>query len=133
LAECGGVARAVIPVSSSSRSPLRWLQGAHEVTTFSHTDVPPRERGTTWSSVNRFPSVPQYTHFHPSRAKSTRREMRLVTPRGTRTYVTSRITGGRVNVDADERRGSPWLSSTSAFPFHTSTCARRSEQTFKGS
>jgi len=54
----GGV-RSVMLVSSSRRSPLRWLQGAHDVTTFSHTEVPPRERGTTWSSVRRFPSVPQ--------------------------------------------------------------------------
>ncbi len=54
----GGV-RSVIDVSSSSRSPLRWLQGAHDVTTFSQTDVPPRERGMTWSSVSRLPSVPQ--------------------------------------------------------------------------
>jgi hypothetical protein len=46
-------------VSSSSRSPLVWLQGAHDVTTFSHTDVPPRERGTTWSSVSRFDPEPQ--------------------------------------------------------------------------
>ena len=64
---------------------MRWLQGAHEVTTFSQTEVPPRERGTTWSSVRRFPDEPQYTHFQPSRAKSTRRDMRFVTPRGTRT------------------------------------------------
>ena len=59
--------------------------------------------------------------------------MRFVTPRGTRTYVTSRITCGRVNVDDEERSGCPWLSSTSALPFQTSTCARRSEQTFNGS
>jgi len=62
-----------------------WLQGAQEATTFSHTDAPPRERGTTWSSVRRLLLEPQYAHCHPSRAKSTRREMRLVTPRGTRT------------------------------------------------
>ncbi len=59
--------------------------------------------------------------------------MRFVTPRGTRTYVTSLMTCGRVKVDDDVRSGCPWLSSTSAFPFHTSTCARRTEQTFNGS
>ena len=42
-----GTVRRLMLVSSSSRSPLRWLHGAHEATTFSHTDVPPRERGTT--------------------------------------------------------------------------------------
>ena len=50
-----GVVRRVMLVSSRRRSPLRWLQGAHEVTTFSQTEVPPLERGTTWSSVSRFP------------------------------------------------------------------------------
>jgi hypothetical protein len=35
------------------------LQGAHEVTTFSQIDSPPRERGTTWSSVNLLLAVPQ--------------------------------------------------------------------------
>ena len=59
--------------------------------------------------------------------------MRFVTPRGTRTYVTSLMTWGRVKLDVDVRSGWPWLSSTSAFPFHTSTCARRTEHTFKGS
>ena len=59
--------------------------------------------------------------------------MRFVTPRGTRTYVTSRMTCGRVKVDDEVRSGWPWLSSTSAFPFHTRTCARRTEHTFKGS
>ena len=54
-----GVVRSVMLVSSSSRSPLRWLHGAHEVTTFSQTEVPPRERGTTWSSVKRLLPVPQ--------------------------------------------------------------------------
>src|SRR6185437_2374535 len=45
--------------SSSSRFPFLWLQGAHAVTTFSQTDSPPRERGTTWSSVRRPDVVPQ--------------------------------------------------------------------------
>ena len=40
-------------VSSSRRSPLRRLHGPHAVTTFSQTESPPRERGTTWSSVRR--------------------------------------------------------------------------------
>ena len=49
----------VIATSSSSRSPLRRLHGAHEVTTFSHDESPPFERGITWSSVSRPPAVPQ--------------------------------------------------------------------------
>ncbi len=112
---------------------MLWLQGAHEATTFSHTDVPPRDRGTTWSSVSRFEPEPQYAHAQPSRAKSTRREMRRVAPRGTRTYVFSRMTFGRAKFVVAERSGRSWLSSTSALPFHTRTWARRSEQTFKGS
>ena len=31
---------------------MRRLHGAHEVTTFSHTESPPRLLGTTWSSVS---------------------------------------------------------------------------------
>ena len=45
--------------SCGSRFPFRWLHGAHDVTTFSHTESPPRERGTTWSSVSRLFAVPQ--------------------------------------------------------------------------
>ena len=33
--------------------------------------------------------------------------MRFVTPRGTRTYVTSLMTCGRVKFDVDVRRGCP--------------------------
>ena len=48
-----------IATSSSSRSPLRRLHGAHAVTTFSQTESPPFDRGITWSSVSRPPAVPQ--------------------------------------------------------------------------
>ena len=71
---------------------MRRLQAAQAVTTFSHTESPPRERGTTWSSVSREELSPQYAQRQPSRAKSARREMRRFTDWGTRTYVTSRIT-----------------------------------------
>ena len=47
------------PDSSSRRSPLRRLHGAQAVTTFSQIDSPPRERGTTWSSVSRPLEAPQ--------------------------------------------------------------------------
>ena len=42
-----------IETSSSRRLPFFKLHGAHEVTTFSHTESPPRLRGMTWSSVSR--------------------------------------------------------------------------------
>ena len=64
-----------IAASSSSLSPLRRLHGAHDVTTFSQTESPPRLRGTTWSSVRRTPLVPQYAHSQPSRANNARREI----------------------------------------------------------
>src|SRR6476619_5189045 len=55
----GGLRR-VILISSGRRFPLRMLQGAHEVTTFSQTESPPRLRGTTWSRVSLPAVVPQY-------------------------------------------------------------------------
>jgi hypothetical protein len=42
-----GGERSSIAASSSSRLPFLRLHGAHEVTTFSHTESPPRLRGTT--------------------------------------------------------------------------------------
>ena len=53
----GGV-RSVMLVSSSRRSPLRWLQGAQDVTTFSHTEVPPLARGDL-GVVEREPVAPR--------------------------------------------------------------------------
>ena len=122
-----------IETSSSERSPLRRLQGAHEVTTFSQTESPPRLFGTTWSSVSRTPLVPQYTHSQPSRAKRARREMRRWAARGTRTYVTRRTTCGQGNASSAERRGRSSASTSSARCLCRSTCARRTEQTFSGS
>ena len=54
----GGCLRTMC-TSCGSRFPLRRLQGAQEVTTFSQTESPPRERGITWSSVRRPVLVPQ--------------------------------------------------------------------------
>jgi hypothetical protein len=48
---------------------------------------------------------PQYAHCHPSLANNARREIRRVTPRGTRTYVFSRITFGRVKFVVADRIG----------------------------
>ena len=74
-----------MPASSIVRLPLRRLHGAHEATTFSQIDSPPRLRGTTWSRVSFPASVPQYWHFQLSRAKSARREIFRCTDLGTRT------------------------------------------------
>ena len=54
-----GRAGSTIWISCGSRFPLRRLQGAQEVTTFSQLESPPRERGITWSSVSRPPVLPQ--------------------------------------------------------------------------
>ena len=72
-------------VSTGVRLPLRRLQGAQEVTMFSQSLVPPRLRGTTWSTV-RCEVVPQYWQVQESRANTARRVMRRRRlSRGTRT------------------------------------------------
>jgi hypothetical protein len=109
------------------------LQGAHEVTTFSQTESPPRERGTTWSSVRRPLVVPQYMQRHPSRANSARREIFRCSVLGTRTYWTSLITCGHGKAPVADLRGWSSSSITSALPLKTSTCARRTVVTFSGS
>src|SRR5436190_1534222 len=128
-----GPTRGGIDTSSGRRLPLRMLHGAHEVTTFSQMDSPPRLRGTTWSSVSLPPLVPQYMQRQPSRAKSARREILRCSVRGTRTYWTSRMTFGPGKATVADLRGSSSSSITSAFPLNTSTCARRTVVTFKGS
>ncbi len=128
-----GFARSVIETSSGSRLPLRMLHGAHEVTTFSQTESPPRLRGTTWSSVSLPPLVPQYMQRQPSRANSARREILRWSVLGTRTYCTSRITCGRGKATVADLRGWSSSSITSALPLNTSTWARRTVVTFSGS
>src|SRR3954447_7595180 len=80
-----GRADSSIWTSCGRRLPLRRLHGAHDVTTFSHVESPPFDRGITWSSVSRPLAVPQYTHRQLSRANSARREIFRCTMRGTRT------------------------------------------------
>ena len=41
-----------IPASCGIWFPLRRLQGWQQATRFSHVEAPPRDRGTTWSSVS---------------------------------------------------------------------------------
>src|SRR4051794_41951183 len=90
----GGL-RSGISISCGRRLPLRMLQGAHEVTTFSQTESPPRERGTTWSSVSRPLAVPQYMQRQPSRANKARRGIFRFSVRRPRTERASRITYGQ--------------------------------------
>ena len=69
-----------------SRSPLRRLHGAQQVTMFSHVDGPPFERGITWSTVRLPRSWPQYWQVQRSRANTARRViLRRCASRGMRT------------------------------------------------
>ena len=46
-----GVVRSGIRASAGVRSPLRWLQPPQAATVFSQVFLPPRARGTMWSTV----------------------------------------------------------------------------------
>ncbi len=87
-------------------------------------DVVERQARRAVAAVGTAPAVPGEEHH---------REMRRLTDRGTRTYETSRITWGRTYVFVAVRSGSSRRSTTSAFPFHTSTWAQRVEHTLSGS
>ena len=67
-----GAWRGCIPAWRGRRSPLRRLQGAHEATMFSQLELPPLERGITWSTV-RFEREPQYWQVQLSLANTARR------------------------------------------------------------
>src|SRR5215212_328592 len=116
------------------RSPFRRLQGAQQVTMFSQVEDPPFERGMTWSTVSEWRSEPQYWHAQRSRANTARRViLRRWASRGTRMYVTSRITTGRGTVRLSEWSAHSPCSMTSARSFSTSTVARRTVHTLIGS
>src|SRR5581483_3487357 len=66
-----GGRRSFIPLSCSSSSSLRMLQGRQAATTLSQVWVPPLLRGTTWSMFSA--GDPQYWHTCPSRANTARR------------------------------------------------------------
>ena len=122
-----------IPASCGSRSLFLRLQGEQAVTTLFQVEAPPRDRGTTWSSVRRA-RLPQYWQACRSRAKSARRVIRREVKRGTRTYATSRITTGCGNVVEGERIsrvGS--ASSTSALRDRIRLQARHTLVTLSGS
>src|SRR3954447_2484616 len=128
-----GVRRGCMPALSGRWSPLRRLQGAHDATMLSQLELPPFERGMTWSTV-RFEREPQYWHVQPSRAKTARRViLRRCVSRGTLTYETSRMTTGRGIAVCSERSSHVACSSSSAFAFRRRIAARRTEQTLIGS
>src|SRR5918992_4707840 len=128
-----GFVRGCMLTWCGSRSPLRRLHGAHEATMLSQPEPPPFERGITWSTV-RLVLAPQYMHCQPSRAKTARRViLRLWLSRGTRTYVTSRITTGFGSEPVAQCRSVGPISMTSAFSLRSSTVARRTVQTLIGS
>jgi hypothetical protein len=58
---------------AGSRLPLRRLQLAQAATMFSQTDLPPRLRGITWSTVRPDLVEPQYWQVQESRASTARR------------------------------------------------------------
>src|SRR2546426_6856324 len=57
---CTGSRMSRIPTSSTRRLPFRKLQRRQAATTFTQVVSPPRERGTTWSTVSRSPRRLQY-------------------------------------------------------------------------
>ena len=59
---------------AGSRSPLRRLQGAQQVTMLSQVDFPPFDRGTTWSTVRLPRSRPQYWQVQRARPHTVRPE-----------------------------------------------------------
>src|SRR6185295_11788575 len=128
-----GLTRGCMLTWCGNRSPLRRLHGAHEATMLSQPEPPPFERGMTWSTV-RLVRAPQYMHCQPSRANTARRViLRLWLSRGTRTYVTSRMTTGLGSEPVAQCRSVAPSSITSAFSFSKSTVARRTVQTLIGS
>src|SRR5207302_5652921 len=66
---CTGSRIRRIPASSSSRFPLRRLHLRQAATTFVQVVSPPRDRGSTWSTVRRSPRRLQYWHAYPSRRR----------------------------------------------------------------
>ena len=73
-------------ISRGRRLPLRRLQVAQAATMFSQTDLPPRQRGMTWSTVRPDLVEPQYWQVQESRASTARRViLRRCASRGMRT------------------------------------------------
>lgn len=121
-----------IPACSGVRSALRWLSSAHEATVFSQESAPPRDRGTTWSTV--VARRPQYAHRCWSRTSTPRLDHGACLRKGTRMYLQSLITCGTGMSTAAARTRSPgWACSTTALSCSTSTTARLSVTVDNGS
>src|SRR5579863_9922344 len=116
------------------RLPLRRLQEWQHATRFSQVELPPRERGVTWSSVNSEAGStdPQYWQVLRSRSRMFLRESARVWC-GMRRYSSSRITEGTRIESRAACRKCPFSSSVMATPFSTRTIARRAAQTLMGS
>jgi len=124
-----------IPVSSCNNwLPLRRLHGWQQATRFSQVLRPPRERGTTWSSVNSadVSTTPQYWQELRSRSRMFLRESARVWC-GMRRYSSRRMTDGSAMRIRAACRTWPCSSSVRATPFSTSTSARRVPQMLIGS
>ena len=119
------------PSSDTCRSALTWLQWRHAATTLSHECLPPRLRGTTWSTLVATP--PQYTHRPPSRANSARRVSGTGPRKGTRTKRVSWTTLGAGMAHVALCISTPESSRHTALLFRTRMSARRSGTTPSGS
>src|SRR5208283_38033 len=95
-----------IRASSGVRSPLALLHCTHAHTKFSQVSSPPRERGSTWSTVNGKSPLPQNWHRWPSRRRMFLRE-RIIFLYGTRIYTERRTTLGKGIDSETERRSFP--------------------------
>ena len=112
---------AVRPIAASVRSPLRPLQRRQAATTLSHSWRPPRDRGTTWSTVSAAP--PQYAQRWASRRSTARRVTDVRRRYGTRTMRSRRMTDGSLKLKEGERTSRSYEEMTSTFPWHQSVTA----------
>src|SRR5437868_639297 len=123
-----------IRASSGVRLPFWWLHRLQHATRLSHDDSPPRERGSTWSSVSSdgVNCRPQYWQVEWSRSRMFLRESERLLY-GMCMYSTRRMTDGACIVMRAEWSMCPLCSSMRAMPLKIITTARRSVQTFTGS
>src|SRR5439155_6388346 len=130
---CTGSRIRRIPASSSSRFPLRRLHLRQAATTFVQVVSPPRDRGSTWSTVRRSPRRLQYWHAYPSRRRMFFLLKATRSRNGLRMYTPSRMTAGSANVTDGDRITRGEASTGSAFPARRSVTARRALVKWSGS
>src|SRR5260221_13211402 len=107
-----------MPAWSGVRSALRLLQPMHANTQFSQVEVPPCDRGVTWSIVNSSPPgwQPQYWQAQWSPFKILWR-LKLTAGGGKRSYLASTITPGRRS-----RSRTAWMNHTPSVLQVTKSC-----------